>query len=148
MVCLRRLVAAGQIELESITDHVVRAWLADVDGGRFAAVTIIRALTDSGGNRTRAAANLGVSRHYVLRLIRRFRLEGAVPPARRNWRSPVTIDLAEVRRLSQRHSLARAAEFLGVHFDTLARFADRHGLRFARTTGYNGNGILRRLGKS
>lgn len=51
------------------------------------------------------------------------------------------LDLAEVRRLARTMSLARASQFLGVHFDTLARLADRHGITFQRRRHYGwGNG--------
>ena len=44
-----------------------------------------------------------------------------------------TLDMAEVRRcLAAGMSQARAAQFLGVHWDTLDRVARAHGLRFAR----------------
>ena len=52
-----------------------------------------------------------------------------------------TLDLAEVRQLAARVSLARAAELLGVHFDTLARIADRERITFQRVNHYgHGNG--------
>jgi DNA-binding NtrC family response regulator len=43
-----------------------------------------RALTAYGGNRTRAAASLGLQRTYLLRLIREFGLAERIPAPRRS----------------------------------------------------------------
>lgn len=47
-----------------------------------------------------------------------------------------TVDRVEIAAYAKEMSLARAAEFLGVHFSTLARIADREGIRFQNRRHY------------
>lgn len=52
-----------------------------------------------------------------------------------------TLDETEVRRLAQEMSIARASHFLGVHWETVQRFAAQRGIRFQRRYSYGWRGI-------
>lgn len=58
-----------------------------------------------------------------------------------------TLDPAELRSMArQGYTIARASQFLGVHWSTVERAARAHGIPFPRTYHHGWHGVERRVG--
>lgn len=58
-----------------------------------------------------------------------------------------TLDAVELRAMAaQGYTIARASQFLGVHWETVERAARAHRITFVTTYHHGWNGIERRVG--